>query len=98
MREYLYLIISDIRKYRYKNNSCKKQGEKGVFGRSKEGKKKVGLRQRFNKYLTNGRHFYTLPMAARNDVKTAKELSGNYSLLLKTSMLLCIWYNRGTIN
>ena len=76
MGDYLWLIISDIRKYRYKNNSCKKQGEKGVLGRSKEGKKKVGLRQRFNKYLTNGRHFYTLPMAARNEVKTAKEFRG----------------------
>lgn len=43
MREYLWLIISDIRKYRYKNNRCKKQGEKAVFGRSKEEKKKVGL-------------------------------------------------------
>ena len=44
MREYLWLIISDIKKYRYKNNRCKKQGEKAVLGRSKEEKKKVGLR------------------------------------------------------
>jgi hypothetical protein len=38
------LIISDIEKYRYKNNLCKKQGEKAVLGRSKEGMEKVGLR------------------------------------------------------
>ena len=33
-----------------------------------------------------------------NEGKITKELSGNYSLLLKTSMLFCIWYNRDTIN
>ena len=74
MREYLWLIISDIRKYRYKNNRCKKQGEKAVLGRSKERKKKVGLRQTFNTNLTNGRCFYTLSIAAWNEVKTTKEL------------------------
>lgn len=31
MRECLLLIISDIRKYRYKNNRCEKQGKKAVL-------------------------------------------------------------------
>ena len=31
LREHLCLIISDIEKYRYKNNRCKKQGEKAVL-------------------------------------------------------------------
>ena len=43
MRECLLLIISDIRKYRYKNNHYKKQGEKAVWERSKEEKRKVGF-------------------------------------------------------
>lgn len=77
MREYLWLIISDIRKYRYKNNHWKKQGEKAVLGRSKEEKKRVGLRWKFNKILTSDKYFYTLLMAARNEVKTTKDLSGN---------------------
>ena len=34
------------------NNHCNKQGEKAVFGTSKEGKKKVGLRWMFNEKLT----------------------------------------------
>ena len=37
-------------------------------------KKKVGLRQTFNTNLTNGRCFYTLSIAAWNEVKTTKEL------------------------
>lgn len=58
------------------NNHCNKQGEKAVFGTSKEGKKKVGLRWMFNEKLTKNRNFYTLAMVARNEVKTTKELSG----------------------
>ena len=58
------------------NNHCNKQGEKAVFGTSKEGKKKVGLRWMFNEKLTKNRSFYTLAMVARNEVKTTKELSG----------------------
>lgn len=58
------------------NNHCNKQGEKAVFGTSKEGKKKVGLRWMFNEKLTKNRSFYTLTMVARNEVKTTKELSG----------------------
>lgn len=58
------------------NNHCNKQGEKAVFGTSKEGKKKVGLRWIFNEKLTKNRSFYTLAMVARNEVKTTKELSG----------------------
>lgn len=58
------------------NNHCNKQGEKAVFGTSKEGKKKVGLRWMFNEKLTKSRSFYTLAMVARNEVKTTKELSG----------------------
>lgn len=58
------------------NNHCNKQGEKAVFGTSKEGKKKVGLRWMFNEKLIKNRSFYTLAMVARNEVKTTKELSG----------------------
>ena len=58
------------------NNHCNKQGEKAVFGTSKEGKKKVGLRWMFNEKFTKNRSFYTLAMVARNEVKTTKELSG----------------------
>lgn len=58
------------------NNHCNKQGEKAVFGTSKEGKKKVGLRWMFNEKLTKNRSFYTLAMVARNELKTTKELSG----------------------
>ena len=58
------------------NNHCNKQGEKAVFGTSKEGKKKVGLRWMFNEKLTKNRSLYTLAMVARNEVKTTKELSG----------------------
>ena len=68
-----YLRYSKIR---IQNNHCNKQGEKAVFGTSKEGKKKVGLRWMFNEKLTKNRSFYTLAMVARNEVKTTKELSG----------------------
>ena len=48
--------------------------KKPFWGEAKRERKKVGLRQTFNTNLTNGRCFYTLSIAAWNEVKTTKEL------------------------